>query len=209
MATTDSARGPGNRTVAARLALLGAIAGALSWVLIDLADELHLHFEVEFLGLMFWPLSLYPGLVFGATFGAALRLWGRRSWAVALGYALASTLGYLAAFHVAFYIVTDGFSDHERVLPYVLGGVPAGLAGSLVLGLLARHLLRVPGRIVLGRPVLVGMLAGALLGLAAFDDHNGWGFLAFFILWQGAYGASLAPLFARQSAFGGRPLSGS
>jgi hypothetical protein len=75
-----------------------------------------------------------------------------------------------------------------------VSGIPAGLAGSLVLGVLARALLQVPARLVLRRPVIVGTLAGALLGLGSIDDHNGLGFLAFFVLWQGAYGASLAPM---------------
>jgi hypothetical protein len=48
--------------------------------------------------------------------------------------------------------------------------------------------------LVLRVPVVVGTIAGALLGLGTLDNHNGWGFVAFFVLWQGAYEASLAPL---------------
>jgi hypothetical protein len=32
------------------------------------------------------------------------------------------------------------------------------------------------------------------LGLAALDPHNSWGFLAFFVLWQAIYAATLFPL---------------
>jgi hypothetical protein len=76
----------------------------------------------------------------------------------------------------------------------VIAGLPAAFAGSLLLGLLTRWLFPAAGRRLLGRSIVVGTLAGALLGLAALDPHNSWGFLAFFVLWQAIYGASLAPL---------------
>ena len=39
----------------------------------------------------------------------------------------------------------------------------------------------------------LSLILGAFLTLGNYGD-GGWGFLAFFILWQGAHGASLAPL---------------
>jgi hypothetical protein len=72
--------------------------------------------------------------------------------------------------------------------------LPAGFAGSLLLGLMTRWLFPAAGRRLLGRSIVIGTLAGALLGLAGFDSHNGWGFLAFFVLWQAIYAATLFPL---------------
>jgi hypothetical protein len=63
-----------------------------------------------------------------------------------------------------------------------------------LLGLFTKLLFPLRGQHLFGRSVIVGTLAGALLVLGMFDDHNGWGFLAFFVLWQAAYGACLAPL---------------
>jgi hypothetical protein len=185
---------PGDRSNAAKLAVLGMIAGALAWALVDFSDQLNLNFQFEGAGLLLLPISVYPGFVFGLVFGALLRLRAKVSWPRAIGYVFAAGLGYLAAFHVAFQIIANGFSNAETPLAYIAGGIPGGLAGSLVLGLLTKFLLQVPGRLVLRRPVVVGTVAGALLGLGSIDSHNGWGFLAFFVLWQGAYGASLAPL---------------
>jgi hypothetical protein len=112
-----------------------------------------------------------------------------------LGYLLASSLAYLAAFHVAFYIL--GNLSHGGDTPfivYVAAGMPAGFVGSALLALATKILFSQRGYRLFGRSVIVGTLAGALLVLGMFDDHNGLGFLSFFILWQAAYGACLAPL---------------
>jgi hypothetical protein len=177
---------------AAKLAMLGAIAGALSWLLIDASDSSGLKFDLEGYGVMLLPIAVYPGLVFGLLVGAYLRYRTRIGWLRAIGYVLAAGLAYLGAFHVAFYIVTGDSNDEGEVLAYIVSGVPAGLVGSLLLGLSTKYLLRVPARLVMGLPLAVGTVGGALLGLASSDDR--WGFLGFFVLWQAAYGASLAPL---------------
>jgi hypothetical protein len=178
----------------AKLAVLGMIAGAISWGLVNFANELNLKVDFEGFGLELLPVSLFPGFVFGLLFAVLLGFSGATSWLRSIGYMLAAGLSYVAAFHVAFYIITTGFNNDNSLLAFAAGGLPAGLVGSLVLGLLATYLLRVPGHLALRRPVIVGTLAGALLVLGGIDDHNGWGFLAFFVLWQGAYGASLAPM---------------
>lgn len=183
----------GDLADAAKLALLGMISGALSWWLIDLSDSSGLKFDLEGFGVILMPIAVYPGLVFGLFVGAFIRYRTRIAWLRAFGYVLAAGLGYLGAFHVAFYIVTSEFNDRSGAIAYIVSGVPAGLLGSLLLGFLTRYLLRVPGRLVLRLPVVVGTLGGALLALANYGD-DGWGFLPFFVLWQGAYGASLAPL---------------
>ena len=99
----------------------------------------------------------------------------------------------MAAFSVGFAIVAK-LDSSDGVMPFIVGGLPAGLAGSLVLGLLTRWLFPAAGRRLLRRSIVTGTLAGALLGLAALDPHNTWGFLAFFVLWQAIYAASLFPL---------------
>jgi hypothetical protein len=177
----------------AKLAVLGMISGALSWLLIDASDGTGLNFDIEVLGIVLIPIAVYPGLLFGLFVGAFLRYRTKIAWLRVIGYVLAAGLGYLAAFHVAFYIVTGQFNDQGGALVYVVSGLPAGLAGSFLLGLLTKYLLRVPSRLVLGLPLAVGTVGGALLALANYGD-DGWGFLPFFVLWQGAYGASLAPL---------------
>jgi hypothetical protein len=99
----------------------------------------------------------------------------------------------MAAFHVGFIILAK-LQNNDDIMPYVVGGLPAGFVGSLLLGLMTRWLFPAAGRRLLGRSIVIGTLAGALLGLAGFDSHNGWGFLAFFVLWQAIYAATLFPL---------------
>jgi hypothetical protein len=194
MRAGDIVRLPGDQFVALKLAVPGMISGALSWALIDSADRWDLNFQFEGFGLLLLPVSIYPGLVFGLILGAVLHVRAKVSLLRAIGYAFAAGLSYFCAFHVAFYIMGNGFGSAETLVAYIAGGIPGGLAGSLLLGLLTKLLLQVSGRLVLRVPVAVGTIAGALLGLGTLDSHNGWGFIAFFVLWQGAYGASLAPL---------------
>ncbi len=209
MSADDVVAPTGDRSVAPKLAVLGMISGALSWAVIDSADKLDLNFQFEGFGLLLLPVGLYPGLVFGLIFGAVLHLGAKLALPRAIAYVFAAGLGDICAFQVAFYIIGNGFSGAETPVAYIAGGIPGGLAGSLVLGLLTKRLLQVPGRLVLRRPVAVGTMAGALLGLGSLDSHNGWGFMAFFVLWQGAYGAALAPLLRASGGAPGRSLSGS
>jgi len=183
---------------AAMLAVLGTISGALSWLLVDVSDSSSLKFDLEGYGVMLLPIAVYPGLVFGLLVGAYLRHRTGITWLRTIGYVLAAGLAYLGAFHVAFYIVTGDSNSEGEVLAYIVSGVPAGLIGSLLLGLSTKYLLRVPARLAMGLPLAVGTAGGALLGLGSADDR--WGFLAFFVLWQAAYGASLAPLLRARAA---------
>jgi hypothetical protein len=180
-----------------RLAVIGAISGGLSWLLIDASDSGGLKFDLEGYGVMVLPIAVHPGLVFGLLVGSYLRLRTGVSWLRAIGYVLAAGLAYFAAFHVAFYILNSISDDGGQTLAYVVGGVPAGLVGSLLLGLATKYLLRARARLAMGLPVAVGTVNGALLVLGNFADR--WGFLAFFVLWQAAYGASLAPLLRARS----------
>ena len=193
MSAVSAAPRPAAPILVAKLALLGVVSGGISWALVNFADEWNMKFEYEGYGLELLPVGVYPGLVFGLLFGGLLRFAAGTSWPRTIGYVLASGMAYLAAFHTAFYLIAT-INDHGQVLTTIASGIPAGLVGSLILGVLSTYLLRIPARLVLRRPVIIGTVAGALLGLGSFDDHNGLGFLAFFVLWQGAYGASLAPM---------------
>jgi hypothetical protein len=175
-----------------KLGLLGAVSGALSWAIVDNADTLGLNFDSDKYILLL-PVGIFPGVIFGAIVALTLLATGRTRWRHAIAYVIASTASYMAAFHVGFIILAK-LQNSDDVMPYIVGGLPAGLAGSLLLGLLTRWLFPVAGRRLLGRSIVIGTLAGALLGLAALDPHNEWGFLAFFILWQAIYAASLFPL---------------
>jgi len=195
MAVAQATPSAGLRPRAAKLAVLGAVSGAISWTLINFAETLKIQFDVERSGVLLLPVGIFPGVVFGILFALALVLARHASLSRGLGYVLASTLGYLAAFHLAFYILGNlQHGNDTSFLVYVVAGLPAGFVGSTLLGLFTKLLFPLRGQHLFGRSVIVGTLAGALLVLGMFDDHNGWGFLAFFVLWQAAYGACLAPL---------------
>jgi hypothetical protein len=195
MAVAEATPPPAIRSNALKLGLLGAISGAISWAVVNFAETLNIKFEYEGAGVMLLPVGVFPGVVFGLLFAIAQLLARHANPLRGLGYVLASTLAYLAAFHVAFYILGNiGHGDDGSIFTYVIAGVPAGFAGSALLGIFTRLLFPLRSWRLVARSVVVGTLAGALLVLGMYDDHNGWGFLAFFVLWQAAYGASLAPL---------------
>ncbi len=178
-----------------KLGLLGGISGAISWALVNYAEALNIKFEYEGAGMMLLPVGVYPGVVFGILFAIALVIARHAKALRGLGYVLASSLAYIAAFHVAFYILGNMQHDSDSsLLPYVIAGVPAGFTGSALLGLFTRLLFPFRNWRFFTRSVITGTLAGALLVLGMYDDHNGLGFLAFFVLWQAAYGACLGPL---------------
>ncbi len=198
MAVAEALPPAGSRSNALKLAALGAVSGAVSWLLITYADPLNIHFDIEEGVLVLLPVGVFPGLVFGILFAAGLVLARRANGLRGLGYTISSAVGYLAAFHVAFYILGNlSHGSDTSFIVYVGAGIAAGLVGSAVLGLATKILFSHRGYRLFTRSVIVGSLAGALLVLGMFDDHNGLGFLAFFILWQAAYGACLAPLLGR------------
>lgn len=201
MAIAEATPPAGIRSSALKLGLLGGVSGAISWALVNFAETLNIKFEFEGAGMMLLPVGVYPGVVFGILFAIALVLARHAKPLRGLGYVLASTLAYLAAFHVAFYILGNiGHANDSSVFTYVIAGVPAGFAGSALLGIFTKLLFPRHSWRLFARSVIVGTLAGALLVLGMYDDHNGWGFLAFFLLWQAAYGACLAPLFSDTSS---------
>ena len=193
-------------------AIGGAVSGSVAWGLLALLDGLDSDFDLTPHG--GWPIltssSTIPGLVFGALFGAALLCFRGLGVGRFLGYVLASGLGYLVAYHAAFFTVLAlGENSHPDpgVLAWGVGGLLGGLAGSLALGLASKFLLRVSAAQALGMPVLAGTIAGLLLSLMSLDS-KGHGvprnLLVFFALWQGAYAASLAPLLESRADRSGR-----
>jgi hypothetical protein len=150
--------------------------------------------------LLLGPLSLFPGLVFGIAIGLLLHHRGKVEGLRYAGYVAAAGFAYFCAFQVAFDVDQTFFpffpgARGEALVGLVVSGILAGLVGSILLGLVTMRLLRVPARVVLRWSPGVGGAAGALLGITT-DDHTEWAWpcLAFFVLWQGAYAASLAPL---------------
>jgi hypothetical protein len=179
------------------LAGLGAASGIVAWALLRALDA-----DIDALGHSELPittsLSTVPGLVFGVAFGAVLlRVRGTGVARVAL-YALAAGIAYFAAFHAAYFsfLLLPELTNSET-LGFALAGIAGGLTGSVLLGLASTPLLQAPAAQVLGRPVVVGSLAGGTLELMMFGGEGHavpLGLLGFFALWQGAYAASLAPL---------------
>jgi hypothetical protein len=190
-----------NRSNVMTLAAFGTLSGATAWALIHLIDVVGSWFgwsEFELVDLFLDALQLFPGLVFGLVIGALLHRRGKVEGLRQVGYVAASGLAYFCAVLVASHVKNTLFSPsilRLHVVDLAISGIPGGLVGCLLLGLMTMLLLRAPGRLVLRWPVLVGGAAGALLGLLALE-HDDWdlGLLAFFVLWQGAYAASLAPL---------------
>jgi len=193
-------------------AIGGAVSGSVAWGLLALLDVLDSDFDLTPHGHGGLPiitsLSTIPGSVFGVFFGAAL-LWFRAiGIGRSLGYVLASGLGYLAAFHATFFSVLwlgENGDSAPGLLAWGVGGLLGGLAGSLVLGLASKFLLRVSAAETLGMPVLTGTIAGLLLSLLSLDSGgNGVprSLLVFFALWQGAYACSLAPLLGARANVG-------
>ena len=181
------------------LGALGMLSGAISWALINLAEQSVGKFDLGWDWLSLSPFSIYPGLVFGLVIGALFYRHGNFGGLRMLGYVLAAGLAYCGAFNVAANVTSHfphaGGDPSHSVTVMAISGIGAGIVGSFLLGLTTIFLLRVPGRLVLRLPVLVGGAAGVLLGNTAHDNSKwGWSYIALFALWQGAYAASLAPL---------------
>jgi hypothetical protein len=199
MPAIDAAPAIANRANTLKLGALGAVCGAISWAAVIHAEELHLafwhmHFYEPFAATL-TPFALYPGLVFGIVFGLVLARGRRMAWLKGVGFVLASFFCYLVAYHLAVIIAASAKFGGDSAIYWI--GVPAGFAGSAILSFFSKLLFRWPGKHQLVRTVVVGTLAGACSPLATIGIHHNdysMGLLAFFVLWQGAYGASLAPL---------------
>ena len=189
-----------DRSDTVTLGAIGFLSGAVAWLLINLTRVGGVSFDLFLLSQKVWlaPWSLLPGAVFGLTMGLLLRRCGKLTGFRQAGYAAAALVAYCCAFHVAMHTVPVGSSSldpSKEALRMGIGGIAAGLIGSALLGAMTVYLLKVPRRMVLGLPVLVGTVAGALLSLMVCDHTEwGWSQLILFAVWQAAYAASLAPL---------------
>jgi hypothetical protein len=168
------------------------ISGGIAWALIMLlgnnssAGVLRgTQFEVS-------ALTVLPGLTFGLLIGL---LWHRRGMASrpgVLGYTVAAGVAYFISFHIAGNVF-DRLSGWLREdVALVVSGIFAGLIGCCFLGVVTANVLRIPYQSALGLPVLVGGVASGFLPLINLPGD--WGFLAFLVLWQGAYAAGLVRL---------------
>jgi hypothetical protein len=178
-----------DRSNPATLGMLGLLSGGVAWGLIMLTALLPSGTEVGA-----DALRVVPGLAFGLIVGSLWRRRGMASRGVVLGYTLASGLAYFVAEQFAL----DMYDRLSGILPgdwrLALDGILAGLVGSCLLGLATVPLLRVPYPSALGWPVFAGGAAGAVLPLINLFEGWAGGYLLFFVVWQGAYAASLARL---------------
>jgi len=81
------------------------------------------------------------------------------------------------------------------------------MLGNCVLGIATGFLFRISYQSALGLPVLGGTAAGALLPLINLDDAWGVSWLVFYVLWQGAYAASLVRLMPPSLVMAYKPAS--
>ena len=190
-----------DRSNAITLGALGILSGASAWLLINLARASGVAFDWGFFDhqIFLGPVSLIPGATFGMIIGFLLQRRGKLAGFGLAGYVAATLLAYFCACHIAMHIVlaiSDAlFEPSKDPFAMGIGGIVAGFAGSALLGGMTVYLLGAPSRLLLRLPVLVGTLVGALLAVTANDrTRYGWSILAFFVLWQSAYAASLAPL---------------
>jgi hypothetical protein len=154
-------------TSALRLAGLGGLAGALGWGAIVGQRA----------------LGAQPVLAVGW-----VQLGGRGL----AGYAAASGLSYLVAYHAVFVLL--GMVGADGVLGPAVAGAGAGACGSALLGALTIALTAAPPRI-LRASLVAGSAAGALFPLVPLGNGGlPLGMLAFLAAWQALYAASLAPL---------------
>ena len=171
---------------------LGMLSGAAAWALIMLLGNNSsagilrgTQFEVS-------VLTVLPGLTFGLMIGL---LWHRRGMASRLGlleYTVAAGGAYFISFHIAVNVFNRLSGSLREDVALVASGIIAGLLGCCFLGVVTAHVLRMPYQSALGLPVVVGSSAGAFLPLINLPGD--WGFLAFLVLWQGAYAAGLVRL---------------
>ncbi len=188
---TNLCRGEPVRTVV-RFALLGGASGAIATTIIYAFDWVDLRWRAEFsiepVELVFNPLTLVPGLVFGLAIGLALR---RRRHVSGWGYAAyvaASTISYFAAVHLALNIY-DALDGNMLVI-----GLIAGLLGSACLTAMSLPLFPFLRRLA---PCLLLLFTGCILGalLAAGPESEFLTWTKLLILyagWQAGYAASLA-----------------
>jgi hypothetical protein len=174
------------------LALLGAVSGALAWLVAIVLGRFGILAASDVGGVQLGPVTLAPGVAFGVILGWYLVKRGRLAAGRFVAFVIASAVSYLLAYHVAYTI--GALMRFDTVLALAADGIVAGLCGSVLLALLTMALLRAKAH-ALWLSVAIGGGAGVLLPLAAMGDWGGiaLGPLVFFVLWQGAYAASLAP----------------
>lgn len=175
-----------NRRHLIRFALLGAISGAFAVALLYVLPAPD-HDEIELFGwLKLSSISLVPGLSFGAIFGLVLHLRGVASGTSSVGYAVASTVSYLAAYTFAVEW-GSGFMALWQI------GMAAGLIGSACLSTFAAWMFPCARR---RGPFVLMLVAGCLLGLLLeFPIQDGgtiWHWAILFVPWQAGYAAAFA-----------------
>lgn len=195
------------RSASVRFALIGAVSGALAagavtfYRLGDVGAPRV--FDICFgirttgdrCGGVDGALYLFPGIIFGVLFAAALVRLGRLDAVRAAGFAIASGVANAIAVFLCVWLF-DRFGELIATdiadLPLGLAGAVAGLAGGTLLSGATRLL--VPGTRI-GWPVIAAAALGLLTPLVVEWEIAGT--FAFYILWQGGYAAALGTALSR------------
>lgn len=180
-----------DRKPTAGFAGLGALSGFAATGIIELLDGRPSFWIGE--RLLLAPISLVPGLVFGAVIGVALLRRRRLTPATMIAYVVAATLSYFAAFTLAFNLDPNGGR------PLVDGPIAGLFGGALLAALGAALMPSARGRRGLVIMAVAGCVLGALLWVA-FAGDSFWSWALFFGLWQAGYAAALAQAFDRAPA---------
>jgi len=172
--------------------LLGALSGAIATVAIfiplwlGINKSLELSFNAGGFDILFSPMSLVPGLVFGLIVGNALRREGLASgWGYAI-YIAAAGLSYFLAVQLTLNVLVDLLEN------IILVGVAAGAFGAALLTAATAALIPDFRRPM---PLIAMILAGAVLGAAlylAIAGNHFLGWLLLFAPWQAGYAAAMA-----------------
>ena len=167
---------------------LGAISGVAATGIIELLDGQPSLWIGE--RLLLAPMSLVPGLAFGAVIGIALFRRRQLTPTALATYVVAATLSYFAAFTLALNI------DPKGVQPLIDGPIAGLFGGALLAGLGAALMPSARGRRWLLAMAGAGCVLGALLWVA-FAGDSFWSWALLFGLWQAGYAAALAQTFDR------------
>jgi hypothetical protein len=133
---------------------------------------------------------LFPGLVFGIVFGPLLHRCGRLSRGGATGYAVAAVMANAVAVTVcvsALHPLNDLLPFDNPILDLAVAGMIAGAAGGGLLCMIFRSLAL--GGVSIRPGIVIGGALGMLAPLILSDAPGGF---AFYMIWQGGYGAAVA-----------------
>jgi len=188
----------------ARWAALGALSGTLATLTIFIPQWLGFYDALEGsvgaggFQISISPLSVGPGLVFGAVIGLALKGEGMAAGWRYPAWIAASATSYFVTVQVSLNILIDLLENIVTV------GIVAGAFGAALLGALTAAMIPDFRQT---RPVALMILSGTVLGAALFfaiSSEHFVGWLLLYVPWQAGYAAAMATV-PKNS----RPVAGS